>query len=142
MIDHVSVPVRDLAASAAFYERLLAPLGLTRLVERPATVGFGKKYPEFWLNLRPEMPPIPADTGMHVCLRAPSEDAVRAFHALALQHGGRSDGEPGPRQAGDDHLRRRLHQGPRRQQDRGRHLPQALTPPPPRSKPSHWHFGN
>jgi len=99
MIDHVSVPVRDLAASVAFYERLLAPLGLTRLVERPATVGFGKKYPEFWLNLRPGMPPVPADTGMHVCLRAPSEDAVRAFHALALQHGGRSDGEPGPRQA-------------------------------------------
>jgi len=99
MIDHVSVPVRDLAASAAFYERLLAPLGLTRLVERPATVGFGKTYPEFWLNLRAEMPPIPADTGMHVCLRASSEDAVRAFHATALEHGGKSDGEPGPRQA-------------------------------------------
>jgi catechol 2,3-dioxygenase-like lactoylglutathione lyase family enzyme len=99
MIDHVSVPVRDLAAGAAFYERLLAPLGLTRLVERPATVGFGKKYPEFWLNLRAEMPPIPADTGMHVCLRAPSEDAVRAFHTAALEHGGRSDGEPGSRQA-------------------------------------------
>ena len=99
MIDHVSVPVRDLAASAAFYERLLAPLGLARLVERPATIGFGKKYPEFWLNLRPEMPPIPVDTGMHVCLRAPSEDAVRAFHALALEHGGRSDGEPRQRQA-------------------------------------------
>ena len=99
MIDHVSVPVRDLLASAAFYERLLAPLGLTRVVERPATVGFGKKYPEFWLNLRAEMPPIPADTGMHVCLRASSEDAVRAFHAAAVEHGGRSDGEPGPRQA-------------------------------------------
>ncbi len=98
MIDHVSVPVRDLAASAAFYERVLAPLGYIRLVERPATVGFGKKYPEFWLNLRANMPPIPADTGMHVCLRAPSEDAVRAFHTLALEHGGGSDGEPRPRQ--------------------------------------------
>jgi catechol 2,3-dioxygenase-like lactoylglutathione lyase family enzyme len=98
MIDHVSVPVRDLPASAQFYERVLAPLGYTRLVERPATVGFGKKYPEFWLNLRGAMPPIPADTGMHVCLRAPTEDAVRAFHTLALAHGGSGDGEPGPRQ--------------------------------------------
>jgi catechol 2,3-dioxygenase-like lactoylglutathione lyase family enzyme len=98
MIDHVSVPVRDLSASAQFYERVLAPLGYVRLVERPATVGFGKQYPEVWLNLRAEMPPIPTDTGMHVCLRAPSEDAVRAFHTLALQHGGSSDGEPGPRQ--------------------------------------------
>ena len=58
MIDHVSVPVRNLAASATFYERVLAPLGYTRLVERSATVGFGKKYPEFWLNLRASMPPI------------------------------------------------------------------------------------
>jgi catechol 2,3-dioxygenase-like lactoylglutathione lyase family enzyme len=99
MIDHVSVPVRDLEASAAFYDRLLAPLGYSRLVVRPATIGFGKKYPEFWLNLRAQMASAPADTGMHVCLRAPSQEAVRAFHALALEHGGRSDGEPGPRQA-------------------------------------------
>jgi catechol 2,3-dioxygenase-like lactoylglutathione lyase family enzyme len=98
MIDHVSVPVRDLQASALFYERVLAPLGYARLVERPATVGFGKKYPEFWLNLRTAIPPIPGDTGMHVCLRAPSEDAVRTFHALALAHGGSDEGEPGPRQ--------------------------------------------
>ena len=99
MIDHVSVPVRDLTASAAFYERLLAPLGYTRMVNRPATIGFGKKYPEFWINLRADMPAIPADTGTHICLRASSEDAVRAFHAIALEHGGKSDGEPGPRQA-------------------------------------------
>jgi hypothetical protein len=77
---------------------VLTPLGYTRLVERPATVGFGKKYPELWLNLRAAMPPIAADTGMHVCLRAPREDAVRAFHALALAHGGGDAGEPGSRQ--------------------------------------------
>jgi len=98
MIDHVSVPVRDLAASAAFYERVLAPLGYTRLVERPATVGFGKAYPEFWLNLRPAAS-REDDPGAHVALRARSEEAVRAFHAAALAHGGSSAGEPGPRQA-------------------------------------------
>ena len=68
MIDHVSVPVRDLAASAAFYERLLAPLGYTRMINRPATIGFGKTYPEFWINLRADMPPTPADTGTHIAL--------------------------------------------------------------------------
>ena len=57
MIDHVSIPVRDLARSAALYERLLAHLELTRLVNRPATVGFGKRYPEFWLNLRSNLSP-------------------------------------------------------------------------------------
>ena len=52
MIDHISVAVRDLEHAARFYEATLAPLGLTRLVTRPATIGFGKTYSEFWINLR------------------------------------------------------------------------------------------
>jgi catechol 2,3-dioxygenase-like lactoylglutathione lyase family enzyme len=99
MIDHVSVPVRDLQASAHFYERILEPLGYARLVDRPATIGFGMKYPEFWLNARPAMPPAASDTGLHICLRARSVDAVQQFHAPALAHGGTDDGAPGPRQA-------------------------------------------
>lgn len=99
MIDHISIAVSDLAASARFYEQVLAPLGLTRLVEREKTIGFGKKYPEFWLNARPEMTPVPADTGTHICLRAASKGAVTAFHETALLLGGRDDGAPGDRQA-------------------------------------------
>lgn len=99
MIDHVSIPVSDLKQAAAFWERVLAPLGLTRFVERERTVAFGKKYPEFWLNLREDLPPAPDNTGYHICLRAPSEAAVDAFHAAAVDQGGRSDGAPGPRQA-------------------------------------------
>jgi catechol 2,3-dioxygenase-like lactoylglutathione lyase family enzyme len=99
MIDHVSVPVRDLAAAGAFYAALLAPLGYARLVERAATIGFGKKYPELWLNLRADMIPASANPGVHVALRAASEEAVRGFHAAALAAGGTCDGEPGPRQA-------------------------------------------
>jgi catechol 2,3-dioxygenase-like lactoylglutathione lyase family enzyme len=99
MIDHISIAVRDLEASAAFYEKVLAPLGLKRLVQRAGTVGFGKAYPEFWLNLRPAAPPVPADTGIHIALRAPDAAAVAAFHAAALAGGGTSAGDPGPRQA-------------------------------------------
>jgi catechol 2,3-dioxygenase-like lactoylglutathione lyase family enzyme len=99
MIDHVSIAVRDLEASARVYDRILAPLGLTRVVERPATIGFGKRYPEFWLNLRVGLVPIAPDTGCHVCLRAPDEAAVRAFHEMALSLGCTSAGDPGPRQA-------------------------------------------
>lgn len=99
MIDHVSVAVSDLAAAAAFYDRLLGPLGYTRLVERERTVGFGKRYPEVWLNLREAMAPVEPGTGAHVALRARDEAAVRAFHAAALANGGSDAGAPGPRQA-------------------------------------------
>ena len=98
MLDHVSVAVRDLAASAAAYDKVLSTLGLARLVNRPATVGFGKKYPEFWLNARAGVTPLPAETGIHICLRARDEAAVRAFHAEALATGWADAGTPGPRQ--------------------------------------------
>tara|TARA_R110000868_G_scaffold155417_1_gene381870 strand:+ start:1225 stop:1599 length:375 start_codon:yes stop_codon:yes gene_type:complete len=99
MIDHVSIAVSDLVRSAAFYDAVLAPLGFTRLAEREHTIGFGKKYPEFWLNLRPGMEPVPEETGIHICLRASSRDTVDAFHAAALKLGGRDDGAPDDRQA-------------------------------------------
>ena len=97
MIDHVSVGVSDLERAARFYEATLAPLGLSRLVTRPATVGFGKSYPEFWINLRADMLKVAADSGVHICLRAKSTDEIDAFHAAALDAGGQSDGAPGLR---------------------------------------------
>jgi catechol 2,3-dioxygenase-like lactoylglutathione lyase family enzyme len=97
MIDHVSVGVSDLDHAARFYEAVLEPLGLTRLVTRPATIGFGKAYPEFWINLRAAMARVPAESGVHICLRAKTTAEVDAFHAAALQAGGTSGGAPGPR---------------------------------------------
>jgi catechol 2,3-dioxygenase-like lactoylglutathione lyase family enzyme len=97
MIDHVSVAVSDLEWAARFYELTLAPLGLSRLVTRPATIGFGKSYPEFWINLRTDMASVAPSSGVHICLRAKSTDDVDAFHVAALKAGGRSDGAPGPR---------------------------------------------
>ena len=97
MIDHVSVGVRDLERAARFYEAALAALGMARVVTRPATVGFGKSYPEFWINLRPNMNSVPHESGSHVCLRAKTTAEVDAFHAAALGAGGASDGAPGLR---------------------------------------------
>src|SRR5512135_849087 len=53
MIDHVSLGVRDLARSTALYDALLAHLSYSRLMTRESTVGYGKRYPDFWLNARP-----------------------------------------------------------------------------------------
>lgn len=95
MIDHVSIGVSELQRSSCFYEQVLATIGLSRLVEREGTVGFGKRYPEFWINLRDGV--APAGNGAHVCLRAPDTGAVDAFHETALEHGAVSEGVPGAR---------------------------------------------
>jgi catechol 2,3-dioxygenase-like lactoylglutathione lyase family enzyme len=43
------------------------------------------------------MAALAADSGVHICLRAPDSAAVDAFHAAALKVGGRTDGAPGLR---------------------------------------------
>jgi catechol 2,3-dioxygenase-like lactoylglutathione lyase family enzyme len=100
MLEHVSVGVSDLACSRAFYDAVLAPLGLVRIVDfegrgsdygaRPGTLGV-----EFTITA--EAPEVLPSRGAHVCFRAPSRAAVDQFHALALAEGGRDDGGPGLR---------------------------------------------
>ncbi len=97
MIDHISVAVRDLQKSAEFYDAVFDIIGMRRIAERPTTIGYGKRYPEFWLNARPKMSPVDPDTGMHICLRARSEELVSRFHETALSKGGENDGAPGTR---------------------------------------------
>lgn len=97
MIDHVSVSVRDLQASARFYDKALAAIGLEPVRVKDGTVGYGKNHPEFWINSRPDMSPVDADSGLHVCLRADSPASVQAFYDAALAAGGTDDGPPGKR---------------------------------------------
>ncbi len=97
MIDHISIAVSDLARATRFYEAVLGVIGYGPIDVRGSTVGFGKKYSEFWINARPEMGPLPRNSGAHVCLRARSTAEVDAFHAAALANGGTSNGLPGLR---------------------------------------------
>lgn len=97
MIDHVSIAVQDLERARHFYRAVLGALGLAELETRGATAGYGKQYPEFWLNKRSDMTAAGAGSGAHVCFRVPNPQAVDAFHAAAVQGGGASDGKPGLR---------------------------------------------
>ncbi|MBS0533397.1 MAG: VOC family protein [Proteobacteria bacterium] len=97
MIDHVSVAVRDLAASTRFYDAVLGAIGMAKIDVRAATVGYGKQYSEFWINRRADMAAVAAGSGAHICFRARSTEMVDAFHAAALANGGASDGAPGLR---------------------------------------------
>jgi catechol 2,3-dioxygenase-like lactoylglutathione lyase family enzyme len=92
VIDHLKLFVEDPAASRAFYEAALEPLGYRVLLDFGDVVGMGKDRPDFWL--------APADgrtTVCHVAFRAESELEVQRFHAAALAAGATDNGEPGPR---------------------------------------------
>lgn len=92
MLDHISLPVRDVAASRAFYAQALAPLGYTLLMEFGEVVGFGVAgKPDFWLS--PGEPTAP----IHVAFAAADRGVVDAFHAAAIAAGGRDNGGPGLR---------------------------------------------
>ena len=97
MIDHISIGVSDLEKSAAFYGPVLETIGLLPMMVRSDTIGYGKKHPEFWLNRRDGMARVTPDTGIHICLRARSVDAVQAFYEAALAAGAEDDGPPGMR---------------------------------------------
>ena len=97
MIDHISIAVRDLDQAMRFYQAVLGAIGYDKLEARPRTVGFGKSYPEFWINLRTAMAPVADDCGAHVGLRVRARELVDAFHAAALAAGGACDGAPGLR---------------------------------------------
>lgn len=47
-IDHLGIQCSDVAASAAFYDRVLEPLGARRLMEpAPDVIGYGSLGPDF-----------------------------------------------------------------------------------------------
>lgn len=100
MLDHVSLGVKNLERSRRFYDAVLRPLGIVRIVDfqqRGSDYGAmaGSLGVEFTITL--EAGDSMTGRGVHVCFRAPDREAVRAFHAAALVCGGQSGGEPGLR---------------------------------------------
>ncbi len=96
MFDHVGLNVRDYAASRAFYEQALAPLGyrVVMAFDEWQVAGFGTDdKPEFWVSRRE-----PYTTGTHVAFACSDRAAVDAFHAAALSAGGTDNGAPGLRE--------------------------------------------
>ncbi len=98
MIDHVSIAVRDLERSGRFYDAVLGDNRHGAAGDAsPTPSGFGKTYPEFWLNRTHRACAACCRQWRAHALRAPSAEAVAAFHEVALRQGGSSDGAPGPR---------------------------------------------
>lgn len=95
MINHIKITVSDLKRSAAFYEKVLAPLGYHRQLEKKHTVSFSDDISsdpggDFWLTMGT---PVPG----HFAFQAKDHQAVQEFFRLSLAAGGRSNGAPGYR---------------------------------------------
>jgi len=101
MIDHIGMPVSDLARSTAFYLKALAPLGIAIVMEvsaeqtgAGAAVGFGANFkPFFWIGEAPDL----GGGHIHVAFVANSRAHVDAFYQAALAAGGKDNGKPGLR---------------------------------------------
>jgi catechol 2,3-dioxygenase-like lactoylglutathione lyase family enzyme len=77
MLDHVGIQCADMAASASFYDTVLAPLGGRRIMDFGVAIGYGTPdRPDFWIGAQA--------TGdgfreSHIAFAAPDRAAVRAF---------------------------------------------------------------
>ena len=101
-LNHIGIPVSDIARSRAFYEAALKRLGMGVTMEfgpddtdsGGAAVGFGAKGDSglFWVGDNEAV-----GKGLHVAFDAESHEAVDAFHKAALAAGGKNHGKPGPR---------------------------------------------
>ena len=92
LLDHVSLPVSDLATATAFYSAALEPLGFGIIMEFPGAVGFGPPgRPQLWLHQGAP------GASVHIALHAVGEAGVQAFHAASLAAGGTDNGQPGLR---------------------------------------------
>jgi catechol 2,3-dioxygenase-like lactoylglutathione lyase family enzyme len=108
LIDHLGLPVSDLARATEFYRTALAPLGYGIVMQVSAAetghggaVGFGAPgkaadfqsgKPSFWIGEGERFP-----GHIHVAFVAPSRAAVDAFYRAALAAGGKDNGPPGLR---------------------------------------------
>jgi catechol 2,3-dioxygenase-like lactoylglutathione lyase family enzyme len=91
VLDHVGFQCADLAASAAFYDAVLAPLGFRRLLEYDVAIGYGADKPDFWISV--------FDSGegfreSHIAFQAADRAAVDAFFAAAVATGAEVLHEP------------------------------------------------
>jgi catechol 2,3-dioxygenase-like lactoylglutathione lyase family enzyme len=101
MFAHVSLGVSNIKRSLAFYDPVMATLGYDRLfgAEEEEFMAYGPEDSFFIINrpLEEERGEPQATNGTHICLKAPSKEAVDEFHKSALEQGGTSNGEPGIR---------------------------------------------
>ena len=97
VFSHVCVGASDLVASSAFYDAVLATLGIKNLGPfGDSCTLYGRDKPAL-LVLKPGAGGAPTSNGVTVGFAAKSSAEVDAFHAAGLKAGGKDEGPAGPR---------------------------------------------
>jgi catechol 2,3-dioxygenase-like lactoylglutathione lyase family enzyme len=92
MLDHIGIPVTDLARSKRFFVAALTPLGYKVMYDLPTATGMTNgTHPTFWIGKGEIGGPI------HIAFIAPDHATVDAFYRAAIAAGGRDNGKPGIR---------------------------------------------
>jgi catechol 2,3-dioxygenase-like lactoylglutathione lyase family enzyme len=92
-LDHVSLPVKRLAAARKFYGAALGAIGMSINMDVGSAFGMGSQGEKiFWLAQKRG-----ATGGAHHAFSVGSRADVHAFHEAGLAAGGKDHGAPGPR---------------------------------------------
>lgn len=97
MLSHVSLGTNDAERAAAFYDPVLAVLGIGEGKRRGGSVEYSAAMVGFSLEQPVDGQPASVGNGVHVCFVAESRAQVDEFYRVALAHGGSDAGAPGLR---------------------------------------------
>lgn len=102
MIGYITLGTNDLERACKFYDALLGSIGETRIFEQDGFVGWGTSMAEPALTITAPFDGQPATVGNGVmaAFRMPSQEAVDALYAKALELGASDEGAPGSRGEG------------------------------------------
>ncbi len=92
MIDHISIGVTDLERSVIFYDGVLGAIGYVQVWRTNKAAGYGRDGGNDKLALFSDPAARAPGAGFHLAFSAPSEEAVRQFHAAAVELGGTDAG--------------------------------------------------
>ncbi|WP_295227133.1 VOC family protein [uncultured Brevundimonas sp.] len=101
MQPYLTLGVKDADAANAFYDAVLATVGWSSHMSFPgwraySAGGAGEGF-TVWICQPFDGQPATAGNGTMLGLPASSREAVEAFHAAAMAHGGTDEGKPGHR---------------------------------------------
>lgn len=99
MIGYITIGTSDLDRAIAFYDALLASIGIQRLWHHGDMAAWGPSRAETALCLARPFDGLNASSGngVMVALKVDSAKQVDALHAKGIALGGKNEGDPGPR---------------------------------------------